>query len=341
MKAIVLVGGFGTRLRPLTLDTPKQMLPVVDRPMIEWVVSHLGEHGVDLVVLALGYRPEPFIERYAGGRCAGVELHYAVEDEPLDTAGAIRFAAEHAGIDPTIEGEPLLVLNGDVLTDLDITAQLAVHRAAGAEGTIHLTPVDDPSRYGVVPLDDDGRVIEFVEKPPRDEAPSNWINAGTYVLERSALTRIPPGRRVSIERETFPAMVADGTLYGYQSEDYWIDTGTPETYIQAQVDLTNGRRPLVLPPVDSSTSVEGELRDAIAMADVIVESGASVERAVLFPGARICAEARVRESVIGRGAVVDERAVVEEWSVIGHGEKVPAGAHLVGQRVPDDTRSEP
>jgi mannose-1-phosphate guanylyltransferase len=313
MQAIVLVGGFGTRLRPLTLDTPKQMLPIVDRPMIEWVVGHLAEHGVDRVVLALGYRPEPFIERYADGICAGVQLHYAVEDEPLDTAGAIRFAAGDAGLGD----ETVLVLNGDVLTDLDITAQLAFHREVGAEGTIHLAPVEDPSRYGVVPIEADGRVIEFVEKPPADEAPSNWINAGTYLLEASALGRIPSGRRVSIERETFPAMVADGTLYGYQSDAYWIDAGTPKTYVEAQVDLTTGRRPMVLPPVAPSAIVNGaSIHDAVVMADAIVEAGATVDTAVVLPGARVGSGALVREAVIGPRAVVDADAVVEGWSII-------------------------
>jgi len=217
----VLVGGFGTRLRPLTYSLPKQMLPILDRPMIEHVIEHLGAHGVTEAVLSLGYKPDAFVLAYPDGTCAGVELHYAVEPEPLDTAGAIRFAAEHAGIT-----ERFVVVNGDVLTDLDVTALMAFHDARGAEGTIALHPVDDPSAFGVVPTEPDGRVIAFVEKPPPGEAPTNLINAGTYVLEPSVLGRIETGRKVSIEREVFPAMVADGCLYAMADDSYWIDTPT-------------------------------------------------------------------------------------------------------------------
>ena len=213
MKAVVLVGGEGTRLRPLTLSAPKQMLPIVGVPMIERVLAQLAVHGIDDAVLSLGYLPDAFMEAYPDGRVAGVGLTYAVEPEPLDTAGAVRFAASFAGIDETF-----VVVNGDVLTDLDLTTLVAFHRERGAEGTIALHPVADPSAFGVVPTDEDGRVKAFVEKPPRDEAPTNEINAGTYVLEPSVLSRIPEGGRVSIERETFPAMVRDGGLFA-RSDD--------------------------------------------------------------------------------------------------------------------------
>jgi mannose-1-phosphate guanylyltransferase len=212
LTAVVLVGGFGTRLRPLTLATPKQLLPVAGVPLIERVLGHLHEHGVDQAVLSLGYRPDAFLERYPDRTCAGVHLEFAVEAEPLDTAGAIRFAAAEAGI-----AERFLVVNGDILTGLDLSALVAFHAErhdeAGAEGTIALTKVEDPSSFGVVPTDDEGRVLAFVEKPPRDEAPTDLINAGFYVLEASVLDRIPAGRRVNVERETFPAMVADATLF--------------------------------------------------------------------------------------------------------------------------------
>ncbi|HIL46453.1 MAG TPA: nucleotidyltransferase family protein, partial [Acidimicrobiia bacterium] len=177
MQALVLVGGFGTRLRPLTLNTPKQMLPIVGKPMIEHVVEHLAAHGVTEVVLSLGFAPEAFQEAYPDGVCAGLPLHYAIEPEPLDTAGAVRFAALDAGIDDTF-----LVLNGDVLTGLDVSALVERHQGFSAQATLHLTPVDDPSRYGVVSTDADGRVLGFVEKPAPGTAPTNWINAGTYVF---------------------------------------------------------------------------------------------------------------------------------------------------------------
>jgi mannose-1-phosphate guanylyltransferase len=225
MRAVVLVGGFGTRLRPLTSSIPKPMLPVGHRPILERLVGELAQAGVTEVVLALGFKPEPFLAAFPDGTCAGVRLQYAVEPEPLDTAGAIGFAARAAGIDDTF-----VVMNGDVLTDLDVSTLVAFHRAHGAEGTLHLTPVEDPSAYGVVELDAEGRVLRFVEKPTPGTAPSNLVNAGTYVLEPSVLDRIEPLVKVSIERTVFPAMAAAGTLYAMDTDDYWIDTGRPETY---------------------------------------------------------------------------------------------------------------
>lgn len=332
MRAIVLVGGFGTRLRPLTLTTPKQMLPIVDRPMIERVVASLADHGVSDAVLSLGYRPDAFVDTYPDDLCAGVRLHYAVEAEPLDTAGAVRFAATEADIDSTF-----LVVNGDVLTDLDVSALWKFHQEHGAEGTIALTPVEDPSRYGVVPIDDDGRVQAFIEKPPAGQAPSRWINAGTYVLEPSVLERIPVGRRVSIERETFPRMVADGTLYALQSDAYWVDAGTPETYLQAQLDLIDGVRGEAEPAVAPSAKIASTavVEHAIVMADAVVESGAEVVDSAVLPGARVCAGAVVRRSIVGPGAAVGEGARLDDLSVVGEGTVIEPGAVLHGARVPE------
>ena len=184
MRAVVLVGGFGTRLRPLTLSVPKPMLPIGHVPMIVRLVERLGRGGVTEVVLALGFRPEPFIEAFPDGHCGGVALTYAVEPEPLDTAGAIKFAAEFGGIDDTF-----VVANGDVMTDLDVSALVDAHRSFGAEATLHLIGVDDPSAYGVVDLADGGSIEAFVEKPAPGTEPSNLINAGTYVFEPSVLAR--------------------------------------------------------------------------------------------------------------------------------------------------------
>jgi mannose-1-phosphate guanylyltransferase len=331
MRAILLVGGFGTRLRPLTWHTPKQMLPVVGITMLERVVAKLGHYGVTEAVLSLGYRPDAFREAFPDGVCAGVALHYAVEPEPLDTAGAVRFAALDAGID-----DRFIVVNGDVLTDFDIGHLWRFHEERGAEGTIHLTPVDDPSRYGVVPLHGDGRVEAFIEKPPRDEAPSHWINAGTYVLEPSVLDRIPEGRRVSIERETFPAMVADGRLYGLHDDCYWIDAGTPETYLQAQLDLIDGVRggseAAVAPGVcvDAAASVD----HAVLMRGVHVQGDAKVVDSVLLPGAVVEPGAQVLGSIVGAGVVVGRGATLTDLSVIGEGAVEP-GAQLSGARLPD------
>ena len=332
MRAVFLVGGFGTRLRPLTTDVPKQMLPVVHVSMLERVVAGLARYGVDEAVLSLGFRPDAFLEAFPDGTCAGVALHYAVEPEPLDTAGAIRFAAEHAGVDDTF-----VVVNGDVLNDFDLRSLVARHRATGAEGTIHLTPVDDPSRYGVVPTAEDGRVLGFIEKPPRDEAPTNWINAGTYVLEPSVLARIPAGRKVSIERETFPAMVADGTLYALQDPCYWIDAGTPATYLEVQLDLLSGRRGTPERGVHPSASIAA---DAVVDCSVVgpgavVEAGAVLRSSVVLAGARIGAGATLDHAIVADRAVIGAGAVLVDHCVIGRDQHVAPGTELANTKVPE------
>ncbi len=232
MQAVVLVGGFGTRLRPLTNHVPKPMLPVGHLPMIERLIGRLARGGVTEVVLALGFKPEPFIEAFPDGRCGDVTLRYAVEPEPLDTGGAIRFAAIDAGITDTF-----VVANGDVMTDLNVADLVDAHRSRDAAATIHLIGVDDPSAFGVVDLADDGSIREFVEKPAPGTEPSNQINAGTYVFEPSVLDLIADGERVSIERETFPKLVAAGSMFGHSTDDYWIDAGVPDLYRAANLDL--------------------------------------------------------------------------------------------------------
>jgi mannose-1-phosphate guanylyltransferase len=333
LRAVILVGGFGTRLRPLTAHTPKQMLPVVDRPMIERVVEALAGFGVTDAVLSLGYRPDAFLEAYPDDSCAGVELHYAVEPEPLDTAGAVRFAARDGGIENTF-----LVFNGDVLSDLDVGALWAFHQQSGAEGTIALTPVDDPSRYGVVPIDADGRVEAFVEKPPPGEAPTNWINAGAYVLEPSVLDRIPAGRRVSIERATFPDMVADGSLFALHSDAYWIDAGTPTTYLRAQLDLVDGRRGGAEPAVAGSASVDAaaKVEHSVVMSGALVEAGAAVRDSVVLPGARVGRDSQLDGAIVGARSVIGAGAVLRGLTVIGDEVVVEAGTIHDGVRVPDE-----
>jgi mannose-1-phosphate guanylyltransferase len=328
---VVLVGGFGTRLRPLTLHTPKQMLPVVNRPMIERVVEHLGTHGVTSAVLSLGYRADVFQAAYPTGSCAGVQLHYAVEPEPMDTAGAIRFAALDAGID-----ERFLVVNGDVLTDLDIGALLDTHEEAGAEGTIALHRVEDPSAFGVVPTDPDGRVTAFIEKPPPGEAPTDLINAGTYVLEPSVLDRIPADQPVNVERVVFPAMVADGVLFAVDGDTYWIDAGTPATYLAANLDLVSGRRGRAEAGVHPDAEIDGAVAGAVVGAGAQVGEGAIVSGSVVLPGAVIGAGALVQDAIIGARAQVGAGAVVDAGSVLGDDAVVAAGDELHGSRIPEE-----
>jgi mannose-1-phosphate guanylyltransferase len=298
MRAVVLVGGFGTRLRPLTLTTPKPMLPVGHVPIIERLVDNLSKGGVNDVTLALGFKPEPFIEAFPNGTCNGVMLHYAVEPEPLDTAGAIRFAAEFSGIDETF-----VVANGDVLTDLDIASLVDFHRQRAAEATIHLIAVDDPSAFGVVATDEHGLVVRFVEKPAPGTEPSNLINGGTYVLEPSVLGRIPAGRKVSIEREVFPDVVASGRLYAMATDDYWIDAGSPALYLQANLDLIDGTR--------------DDYRCAGVQSGAGVDPTATVSGSVVGEGATIAAHAQVTDSVVLAGAVVGRRAVVANSVIMG------------------------
>ena len=315
MKAVVLVGGLGTRLRPLTLRTPKQMLPVAGRPLIERVLSHLGAHGVDEVVLSLGYKPDAFRQAYPDATCAGVRLVYAVEDEPLDTAGAIRFAAAEGGVD-----ERFLVVNGDVITDLDVSALVAshdrAHEAEGALATIQLAPVDDPSAYGVVTLDQDGRVQAFVEKPAPGEVASNLVSVGYYVFEPDVLARIPGEGRVNIERETFPALVADGLLWGHEDAPWWTDVGTPERFLEVSLEL-----------------VERGVDGAVAVSDsAMVATSATVARSILGPGCRVGRNARINGSVLFARAVVGNGATVTD-SIVGASAVVGAAATVVGRSV--------
>ncbi len=316
MRAVVLVGGHGTRLRPLTNDVPKAMLPIGGVPMIERMVSHLAGHGITEVVLSMGFLPGAFAEGYPDGTCVGIPLHYAVEPEPLDTAGAIAFAATHAGIDADSH-DSFLVQNGDVLTNLDVDALVAAHLTVGAEGTIALTAVDDPSRYGVVTTDSSGKVLGFVEKPAPGQAPTNLVNAGTYVLEPSVLGRIPVGVRVSVERQVFPAMAADGTLYAHATEASWIDAGTPATYLQANLETL----------ADPTSSVVDESAQ--------VAPGAAVERSVVLAGASIGENAVVKDSIIGPGAIVGAWAHVTAHCVLGTGAVVADGESLTGPYCPE------
>jgi mannose-1-phosphate guanylyltransferase len=330
MRAVVLVGGFGTRLRPLTNHVPKPVLPVGHVPMIVRLVQRLEQGGVDDVTLALGFKPEPFRSAFPDDRCGAVPIRYAVEPEPLDTAGAIRFAAAAAGIDETF-----VVANGDVLTDLDVGALVEFHRAHHAEATIHVTPVADPAAYGVVDVDNTGRVHRFVEKPAPGTEPSNLINAGTYVLEARVLGRIEEGRPVSIEREVFPAVAAAGGLFAMATDDYWIDTGRPEPYLQANLDVLNGvrrdDRADALAPgadVDSTATVISSLVGAGAT----IAAGAEVVDSVVLPGARIGADA-----VVGRSIVmghVGDRARAER-AVVGAAGVVHDDEHVADVRRPD------
>ncbi len=265
------------------------MLPVVDRPMIEHVVGRLGQQGITRAVLSLGYRPDAFEAAYPHRKCAGVELFYAVEPEPLDTAGAIAFAARMADVQDTF-----MAVNGDVIHDFPLADLLAAHRRAQAQATIALAPVPDPSRYGVVVCDPDGRVRAFVEKPSADEAPSNQISVGIYALQPSALHSVPDGARASIEREVFPRLVADGTMHAVAWDGFWVDAGTPETYLEVQLALSDGGW------VDPTAQIAPSARitNSVIMDHATVAAHARVTDSVLLPYSTVQADTEVKRAII-------------------------------------------
>jgi len=323
MQAIVLVGGEGTRLRPLTEQVPKPALTLVDRPFLAYMIEWLAAHGVTEAVLACGFLPDVLREALGDGQHAGVRLSYATEPEPRGTAGAIRFAAEQLGerLD-----DRFLALNGDVLADLDLSALLRAHERAGARATLALHPVEDAAAYGLVRRDESGAVLEFVEKTG-EHAPGE-INAGAYVLERSVLDLIPPRREVSIEREVFPRLVGEG-LSCLRLDGYWMDIGTPERYLQATWDILEGRVETQVEPtrpgllIDPSAAVAGD--------------AAVGPRAVLGPGCEVAAGARIADSVLLAGCSVGAGASVS-GSVLAPGVAVEAGAELMGAVVGRDER---
>jgi len=327
VQAIVLVGGEGTRLRPLTTHVPKPAVTLVDRPFLAYAIEWLAGHGVTEVVLACGFLPDVLREALAGEEeRAGVEITYVAEPEPLGTAGAIRFAAEALG--DRLEGR-FLALNGDVLADLDLSSLLRAHEERGARASIGLHPVEDSSAYGLVSCDEESRVLEFLEKT--GEAVPGEINAGAYVLERSVLDLVPAGRAVSIEREVFPRLVGDG-LCGLLLEGYWMDIGTPERYLQASWDILEQRVETQVHPtapgllVGAGATIDEEASvgpRAVVAGGCRVSRGAEVEDSVLLDGCTVGRDALVRGSILAPGAEVEAGARLVD-AVIGRDERVPA-----------------
>jgi mannose-1-phosphate guanylyltransferase len=346
LEAIMLVGGKGTRLRPLTLSAPKPLLPTAGVPFLAHQLSRAAECGVTHVVLATSYRSEMFTEAFGSGADFGLSIDYVYEAEPLGTGGGIRNAAALLRGGPD---DPVVVLNGDILSGHDLPAQVDLHRKKEAAVTLHLVPVEDPSRYGCVPTDAAGRVTAFLEKTPNPV--TNQINAGCYVFRRSVIDQIPAGQVVSVERETFPALIADGSLVlGYAEDAYWLDVGTPQAFVRGSCDVVLGALP--------STALAGEpgnflvLGDAAVASDArlsggttvgtraVVESGAVVEASVVFDGAAIGPGATVRGSIVGRDATIAGGAVLD-GVVIGDGAYIGPGNELAnGLRVWPETRLE-
>lgn len=333
MQAVILVGGRGTRLRPLTDTVPKPMLPVGNQPMIQCLVERIARHGVTEVTLALGFRPEPFAEAFPDGRCGDVTVHYAVEPRPLDTAGAIAFAARFSEIT-----ERFVVINGDVICEIDLSELVAVHDRSretfGAEVTLHLTPVDDPSAFGVVEMSDSGQVRRFLEKPPAGVTDSNLISGGTYVCEPDLIDRIPFDTVMSVERAVFPVLVDEGKLFAVATEDYWLDTGRPDLYLKANTDLLAGRRSQSFVAVAGGATVADSAIVVASMiaGDVVVGDRTVIRDSVLLAGARI-GDGAVIEGSIVMGEVGEGALLVN--CVVGAGFQVAAHSDLVSVRCPD------
>jgi len=330
----MLVGGFGTRLRPLTLTMPKPMLPLVNIPFLEIELLHLKQYGVDEVILSTGYLPAIFDEYFGDGSRLGLKLVHVTEDEPLGTCGAIKNVREHLG------DEPVIVCNGDILTDLDIDALVAFHDSAGAVVTITLTPVEDPTAYGLVPLDEKGRIQEFLEKPSWDQVVTNMINAGTYVLDPKVLDQVPAGENYSFERQLFPDLLEQGEpMFGFPSDCYWLDLGTPEKYLAAHHDILDGEIEVAVRGKDRGGRVtvgEGaqihetaHLHGPVLIGDgVKVGPGAKIiAKSCLGNGVTVAAEAKVEGSIILDGAIIGERCVVEN-SIVGRHTVLGAGCHV-------------
>jgi mannose-1-phosphate guanylyltransferase len=347
LEAIMLVGGKGTRLRPLTLSAPKPLLPTAGVPFLAHQLARAAESGITHVVLATSYRAEMFTEAFGDGAGFGLSIDYVHESEPLGTGGGIRNAASR------LRGQPddaVVVLNGDILSAHDVPAQVDLHRKKEAAVTLHLVEVDDPSRYGCVPADAAGRVTAFLEKTPNPV--TNRINAGCYVFRRSVIDQIPAGRVVSVERETFPDLIrADAVVMGYAESAYWLDVGTPEAFVRGSCDLVLGRMPSPAVPgprgeslllADATVAAGARLSGGtVAGAGSAVGAGAVVHGSVIFDEATVGAGAVVTGSIVGRGATIAD-GVVLDGVVIGDGAFVGSGNELArGIRVWPGVRLEP
>ena len=346
MKAVILSGGLGTRLRPLTINTPKTMVPVLNIPFLEYVIRRLRQHNVSQVVLALNYLPQPIKDYFGNGSRFGIKLNYILEETPLGTAGAIKNAEKFLD-------ETFLVLNGDIFTDLDLTAMIDFHNKKESGVTIALTPVNDPTSYGLVETDVQDRVTRFLEKPSWSQVTTNMINAGTYILETDVLSSIPPQTKFSFEREVFPPLLEQGEpIYAYPSSCYWMDIGTPEKYSQLNEDLLSGRSnqyhsagQVVIGEQDDihqTAQISGPVvignncalgqnvrlsGPVVIGQDCKILEGALVEDSIIWGAVGIGAGAVVRRSIIANNCRLGAGSIVED-SVLGDNVTVSEGYKL-------------
>jgi mannose-1-phosphate guanylyltransferase len=328
MQALILAGGEGTRLRPLTIHTPKPVVPIVNRPFLHYQIEILKRAQIKEITLSLSYQPNKIADIFGDGEEDGLKIHYTVEQSPLGTAGAYKNAREHLT-------QTTVVFNGDILTDIDIAGVIAYHRERNAAATIVLTPVENPSAYGLVETESDGRVRRFLEKPKLEEITCNTINAGVYVLEPHILDYIPAGDKFSFEYQLFPALLANNEpFYAYTWEGYWLDIGTPQRYLQANDDLINNRvpsfgieRPTIAPAhgegdapridslsvIDASCTIKAsvEIVNSVLGPNCIIEERARIENSVLLAGTRVGKQSEVLNSIVGKSGIIGRNARVD------------------------------
>lgn len=355
MKAVVLIGGEGTRLKPLTCNTPKAMVPILNRPFLEHLLRYLEKHGVRDVILAMGYLPDSIQSYFGDGEQFGVRLTYLVEKSPLGTAGAVKNA------ESLLDGT-FVVVNGDILTEIDLSAMMNLHHQIKPKASIALTPVDDPTSYGVVETDARSMVERFIEKPGRDKVTSNMINAGIYILEPGLLAAIPPVTRFMFEHHVFPKLLQEGEpILGYCSDAYWIDIGTPEKYLKANHDLlrqwdesvrTEGKS-----QIHPAARVEGPAlfaegcviaRDAIIKGPAVLGPRCSIARGAAIDGAVLWADSRVGEAAVLKDCIIGSRSYIQEGCqipagcIVGDNTIVGRGSRLApGAKVGPDASIEP
>ncbi|MBN1374864.1 MAG: NDP-sugar synthase [Dehalococcoidia bacterium] len=331
MKAVILVGGEGTRLRPLTLNRPKSIVPILNQPFLEHLLQYLKKHGIDEVILAMGYLPDPIQDCLGDGSQLGVRIHYVVEDSPLGTAGAVK------NTERFLDG-PFLVFNGDIVTEIDLADMIKQHQDIKPMVSIALTPVDNPTIYGVVETDARGMVKRFVEKPGWDAVTTNMINAGIYILEPEVLARIPAATRFMFEHDVFPSLLENQEpILSYPSEAYWIDIGTPEKYLKVHHDLllSHGNSSL---QANSKSQIHqsARIKEPVLIAEgcIIAEnaeikgpavlgsrckidSGAVIDSSILWDGVNVGKNAELKNCVIGSNSVIQEGCHIPDGCVLG------------------------
>ena len=342
MKAVILVGGQGTRLRPITYLNPKPMLPLMNRPFMYSFVNWLKSHGLKDIIFSTCYLPEIFRDYFDDGEKFGLRLTYVAEENPLGTCGGVK------NVEDYLDGGSFMVFNGDILTSLDLTEMKRFHREKKADITISLTPVEDPSAYGLVPIDGDGRVKEFLEKPGMDQIATNLINAGTYIIESHMMEMAPEGERYSFERGLFPLALEKGyKVYGFVSNAYWLDVGTPAKYLSAHHDIALGKIKYEYPYPEFRDEIY--LGNGVKYSDKSFQSGPLIigegtvieEGAIVAPltvignNCRICSEARISGAVIFNNCTIGKNCHITD-SIISHNVKVGENVHISGLSVIGD-----